>query len=66
MVTGIVGPAGALLDDDPFRVSRASAYFTVHIVLAIMTWGKTTFSISKLTSSDIARQGFALPGLKLY
>jgi hypothetical protein len=66
MVTGIVGPASILFDDDPFRISRSAAYFGMHIVLAIVAWGKTMLAILKLTSSDITRQGLAVTGLKSY
>jgi hypothetical protein len=64
MVTGIVGPASVLLDDDPFRIPRAAAYFGIHIILAIVAWGNATLAILKLTPSDIAWQGFAIPGLE--
>jgi len=60
MVTGIVGPASVLLDDDPFRIPRAAAHFRIHIVLAIMAWGKATFAILKCPATDISREGFAL------
>jgi hypothetical protein len=60
MVSGIVGPASVLLDDDPFRTSRAAAYFWVHIILAIVAWGKATFAVLKRSSADISREGFAL------
>jgi hypothetical protein len=39
MITGIVGSAAALFDDDPFRIPRAAAYFGIHIVLAIVAKG---------------------------
>jgi hypothetical protein len=60
MVTGIVGPASVLLDDDPFRIPRAAAYFGVRIILAIVAWGKATFAILKCSTADISREGFAL------
>jgi len=60
MVTGIVGSACVLLDDDPFRIPRAAAYFGVHIILAIVAWGKATFAILKRSAADISREGFAL------
>lgn len=60
MVASIVSPAGVLLDDDPFRVPRATAHFRIHIVLAIMAWGKATFTILKCPAADISREGFAL------
>ena len=59
MVTGVVGPAGVLLDDDPFRIPRAAAYFGIHIVLAIVALGKPTLAILKLPAADISREGFA-------
>ncbi len=62
MVTGTVGSASVLLDDDPFRILRAAAYFVIHIVLAIVTWGKAPPAILKLMPSDIAWQGSAIPG----
>ena len=65
MVAGIVGPAGILLDHDPFRIPRMAAYFGVHIVLAIVAWGKAALAILKLAPSDIAWQGFAITGLEL-
>lgn len=60
MVASIVSPAGVLLDDDPFRVPRATAHFRIHIVLAIMAWGKTTLAILKCPAADISREGSAL------
>jgi hypothetical protein len=66
MVTGIIGPASVLFDDDPFRISRSATYFGIHIVLAIVAWGKTMLAILKLMPSDITRQGLAMTGLKSY
>jgi len=60
MVTGIVGPTSILLDDDPFRIPRAAAYFGIHIVLAIMTARQSSFPILKRPAADISREGFAL------
>jgi hypothetical protein len=60
MVTGIVGPASVLLDDDPFRIPRAAAYFGIHIVLAIVAWRNATLAILKRPAADISREGFAL------
>ncbi len=60
MVTGIVGPASVLLDDDPFRIPRAAAYFGIHIVLAIATARQSSFPILKRPAADISREGFAL------
>ena len=60
MVAGIVGPAGVLLDDDPFRVPRATAHSRIHIVLAIAAQGKTPLTILKCPAADISREGFAL------
>ena len=60
MVTGIVGPASVLLDDDPFRIPRAAAYFWVHIILAIAAQGKVPFAILEHPAADISRQGLAL------
>src|SRR5512140_563106 len=60
MVAGIVGPASILLDDDPFRIPRAAAYFGVYIVLAIAAHGKAPFAILKHPAADISRQGLAL------
>jgi len=60
MVTGIVGPASVLLDDDPFRILRAAAYFGIHIVLAIVTARQSSFPILKRPAADISREGFAL------
>ena len=65
MVAGIVGPAGVLLDHDPFRIPRTAAYFGIHIVLTIVAWGKAALAILELVPSDIAWQGFAIPGLEL-
>jgi len=60
MVTGIVGPASVLLDDDPFRIPRATAYFGIHIVLAIVTARQSSLPILKRPAADISREGFAL------
>jgi hypothetical protein len=65
VVAGIVGSAGVLLDHDPFRIPRTAAYFGVHIVLAIVAWGKAALAILELAPSDIAWQGLARPGLEL-
>ena len=59
MVAGIVGPAGVLFNDDPLRVPRPATYFWIHIVLAIMSSGKATLAILKLTPAYISREGFA-------
>jgi hypothetical protein len=60
MVTGIVGPAGILFNDDSFRIPRAAAYFRIHIILTIVAWGKSPFAISKYPAADISWKGFAL------
>jgi len=60
MVAGIVGPAGFLLDDDPFGISRVTAYFRIHIVLAIATARQSSFPILKHPAADITWEGFAL------
>lgn len=65
MVPGIVGHISVLLDDDPLRIPRAAPYFGIDIVLAIAAWRKTTLAILKLTPSNVARQGPAMPGLEL-
>src|SRR5688572_33360997 len=65
VVAGIIGHTGVLLDHDPFRTSGATAYFRIHVVLAIATWRKAVLAILKLTPSDIARYRLALPGLDL-
>jgi hypothetical protein len=59
MIAGIVGSTSVLLDDDPFGIPRAAAHFGIHIVLAIMSSGKSTLAILKLTPPDIPREGFA-------
>src|SRR5207302_5234569 len=60
MVTGIVGSASVLLDDDPFRTPRLAANFGIHIVLAIVTARQKSFPILKRPAADISREGFAL------
>ncbi len=60
MVAGIVGPAGVLLDHDPFRIPRTAAYFGVHIVLSIVTTRQSSFPILKRPAADISREGSAL------
>jgi hypothetical protein len=60
MVTGIVGPTSVLFDDDPFGIPRATTYFRVHIVLAIVTARQSFFSILKCPAADISREGVAL------
>ena len=60
MVTGIVGPASVLFDDDPFRIPRAASYFGIHIVLAIVTARQSSFTILKHPAADISREGVAL------
>ena len=60
MVTGIVGSAGVLFNNDPFRIPRVAAYFRIHIVLAIAAWRKAPFAILKRPAADISRKGFAL------
>jgi hypothetical protein len=59
MVTGIVGPASVLLDDDPFRIPRAAAYSGIHVVLAIVAARQPSFTILKHPAADISREGFA-------
>jgi hypothetical protein len=59
VIAGIVGSASILLDDDPFCISRAAAHFGIDIVLAIMSSGKATLVILKLTPTYISREGFA-------
>ena len=65
MVTAVIGPAAVLFNDDPLRIPRATSYFRIHIVLVIVARGKAMFAIVKLTASDIAWQGVAMPGLEL-
>lgn len=60
MVIGVVGLSGILFDDDPFRIPRASAYFWIHIVLAIVTARQSSFTILKRPAADISREGVAL------
>jgi hypothetical protein len=60
MVRGILGPASVLLDDDPFRIPRAAAYFGIHMVLAIVTVRQSSFPILKRPAADMSREGFAL------
>ena len=66
MVTGIVGPAGVLLNDDPFRISGAASHFGIHVVLAIAPRWKKALTILKGAPSDIAWQGFAIAALEAY
>jgi len=60
VVTGIVGPATVLFDDDPLRIPCAAAYFGIHIVLAIVAARQPSFTILKHPADDISREGFAL------
>ena len=60
MVTGIIGVACVLLNDDPFRIPRAAAYFGIHIVLAIVTARQPSFPILKRSAADISRESVAL------
>jgi len=60
MVTGIVGSASVLLDDDPFRTPRLAGNSGIHIVLAIVTARQKSFPILKRPAADISREGFAL------
>ena len=60
MVTGVIGPASVLFDDDPFRIPQAAAYFWIHIVLAIVAARQPSFTILKRSAADISREGFAL------
>jgi hypothetical protein len=64
MVAGIVGPACVLLNDDPFGAPRATAYFLVYIVLAIVPRWKKALTILKGAPSDVAWQGLAIAGLE--
>lgn len=63
MVTGIVGPATVLFDDDPLRIPCAAAYFGIHIVLAIVTARQPSFTILEYPAADISREGLALMSL---
>ena len=60
MVTGVIGPASVLFDDDPFCIPRAAAYFWIHIVLAIVATRQPSFTILEHPATDISREGFAL------
>ena len=60
MVSGVIGPAGVLFNDDPFRIPRAATYFGIHIVLAIVTARQPSFTILKRPAADISGEGFAL------
>jgi hypothetical protein len=59
MVPGIVGLSRVLLDDNPFCIPRAAAYFRIHIVLAIVAQGKAPLAILKHPAADISREGVA-------
>ena len=63
MVTGIVGPAAVLFDDDPLRIPRAAAYFGIYIVLAIVAARQPSFTILEHPAADISREGLALMSL---
>src|SRR3970040_984468 len=60
MVIGVVGLSSFLIDDDPFRVPRATSYCRIHIVLAIVTARQSSFTILKRPAADISREGVAL------
>ena len=60
MVSGVVGPAGVLFDDDSFRIPRAAAYFGIHIVLAIATARQSSFTILKHFAADISRESVTI------
>ena len=59
MVTGVIGPASVLFDDDPFRIPRVTVYFWIHIVLTIVTARQPFFTILKHPAADISGEGFA-------
>jgi len=60
MVIGVVGLSSFLIDDDPFRMPRATSYCRIHIVLAIVTARQSSFTILKRPAADISREGVAL------
>ena len=67
MIGGVIGLAVGLIDDDPFGSAVSPRSLRVHVILAIATSREHPFTIEKVTSPDIPRQGFSMPrfnGLK--
>lgn len=66
VIACIVGLAGLLLDDEPFRVTRPTANLGIHVIFPIASSWEPPLSILKLTSSDIAWEWLPLPLLQLH
>ncbi len=56
----VIGFAGPLLDDNPFRAARSSGNLRVHIIFPIASAREPALSILKHTAADISRERFAL------
>jgi hypothetical protein len=61
MIAGIVGLAGALLNDKPFRIPRTAANFRIHVIFTIAAARQPALAVLKIPPPDISgeRNSFA-------
>lgn len=60
MISGIVGLAGASLNDDPLGSSVFSLYQGIHVILTIVSLRKSSLAVLKGSTADISRWRIAL------
>ena len=54
MIAGIVGLAGALLNDKPFRIPRGAANFRIHVIFAIAAARQPPLYLPNPSSSRVS------------
>ena len=60
MVACIVGLAGALLNHDPFRISRMASDLRVHVVFTVPPGRQLSLAVFEIPAPDITGQGNTL------
>ena len=64
VIIRVIGFAGLLLDDEPFRIARAAGNSSIDVVFSIAATWQPVFPIPEGLPADVAWQRFTLPLLK--